>query len=116
MPNSDTKYNISKLRADSTLIDKYKDKIFYKELRINENGLDQRLVITYSAKYQEYQKKIRNTQIERATKISKHKQNDFKRFISETPITPDGKIAKIKKYSINNSIATEESKYWKVGN
>ena len=34
-----------------------------------EVGLEQRLIITYSVKYQEYQKNIRNNQINRAMKI-----------------------------------------------
>ena len=62
-------YNISKLRTDEKLIEQYKDKIFYKERWIKEDGLEQRLIVTYSVKYQEYQKNIRNNQLNRAKKI-----------------------------------------------
>ena len=63
-------------------------KPFYKERWIKEDGLEQRLIITYSVKYQEYQKNIRNNQINRAKKIiasnpdklKKPKQNDPKAF------------------------------------
>ena len=69
LPNETKTYNISKLRTDEKLIKKYKDTVFYKERWIKENGLEQRLIITYSVKYQEYQKNIRNNQINRAMKI-----------------------------------------------
>ena len=49
-------YNISKLRTDEKLIAKYRDTIFYKERWLKENSLEQRLIIAYSVKYQEYQK------------------------------------------------------------
>ena len=86
---SDKTYNIEKLRTDSKLIEIYKDKTFYKERWIKEDNIEQRLIVTYSVKYQEYQKNIRNNQIERAKKlieknpkkIGKAKQNDPKRFI-----------------------------------
>ena len=57
LPGSNKTYNISKLRTDEKLIEEYRDKIFYKERWINEDGLEQRLIVTYSVKYQEYQKK-----------------------------------------------------------
>ena len=69
LPTETKTYNISKLRTDENLIKKYKDTVFYKESWIKENGLEQRLIITYSVKYQEYQKNIRNNQINRAMKI-----------------------------------------------
>ncbi|GMQ59550.1 hypothetical protein AN1V17_39470 [Vallitalea sediminicola] len=43
-------------------------KVFYKERWIKENGLEQKLIVTFSLKYRDYQKSIRNTQIERAVK------------------------------------------------
>ena len=39
------------------------DKIFYKEKWINENGLEQRLIVSYSQKYADYQKHVREEQI-----------------------------------------------------
>lgn len=119
LPGSDKSYNIEKLRTDESLIETYKDKTFYKERWIKENGLEQRLIITYSAKYQEYQKNIRNNQIERAKKlidsnpkkIGKPKQNDPKRFIETLNTTDTGEVANETHYSINQSIIEEESKY-----
>lgn len=119
LPNSSKTYNISKLRTDENLIEKYKDKIFYKERWIREDNLEQRLIVTYSVKYQEYQKNIRNNQINRAKKIiesnpnklKKPKQNDPKRFIKTLNITGDGELAQKSIYEINQSIIDEESKY-----
>lgn len=112
-------YNISKLRTDEKLIEQYRDKIFYKERWIKEDGLEQRLIVTYSVKYQEYQKHIRENQINRAKKIieqkpqklNKAKQNDPKRFIKTTNVTDDGEIAEKSIYAIDQSIIDEESKY-----
>ena len=119
LSGSDNTFNISKLRTDEKLIEKYKDKIFYKERWINENNLEQRLIVTYSVKYQEYQKNIRNNQINRANKIiesnpkklKKPKQNDPKRFIKTLNVTSDGEIAEKSIYTIDQSIIDEEAKY-----
>ena len=119
LPGSSKTYNISKLRTDEKLIEKYKDKIFYKERWIKEDNLEQRLIVTYSVKYQEYQKNIRNNQISRAQKIiennpnklKKPKQNDPKRFIKTLNVTKDGELAEKNIYMINQSIIDEEAKY-----
>jgi len=116
---SDKTYNIEKLRTNQELIETYKDKIFYKERWIKEDGLEQRLIVTYSVKYQEYQKNIRNNQIERAKKlietnpkkIGKAKQNDPKRFIESLNTTSNGEIAEEVYYSINQEVINEEAKY-----
>ena len=119
LPNEKKSYNIEKLRTDKKLIEKYKDKVFYKERWIKEDGLEQRLIVTYSVKYQEYQKNIRNNQIKRAMKLiesnpdklGKSKQNDPKRFIKTTNVTKDGEIAEKSNYSIDQSLIDEEAKY-----
>lgn len=116
---SDKTYNIEKLRTDENLIELYKDKTFYKERWIKEDGIEQRLIVTYSVKYQEYQKNIRNNQIERAKKlmennpkkISKPKQNDPKRFIEIINTTQNGEITSETHYSINQNVIKEEPKY-----
>lgn len=116
---SEKTYNIEKLRTDQELMETYKDKTFYKERWIKEDGIEQRLIVTYSVKYQEYQKNIRNNQIERAKKIitnnpkkiGKAKQNDPKRFIETLNTTTDGEIAEEVHYSINQDIINEEAKY-----
>lgn len=106
-------YNILKLNEE-----KHKDSVFHKERWIKENGLEQKLIVTYSIKYRNYQQKIRNNQIERAQKtidnnpgkLKKSNQNDYKRFIQKTHCTPDGEIAENETYHINiKLIAAEEA-------
>ena len=82
-------YNINDIDKNESSIELYKDKVFFKERWIKENGLEQKLIVTYSLKYRNYQRQIRNSQIERAKvaitnksfKLEKCNQNDFKKFI-----------------------------------
>ena len=119
LPDSDKVYNIESLRFDKKQIERFKGLTFYKERWIKEDGLEQRLIITYSVKYQEYQRNIRNNQIERAKKliennpekINKPKQNDPKRFIETINTTDSGEIAEEIHYSINQNVINEEAKY-----
>ncbi len=92
------------------------EEIYYKERWINENGLSQRLIVSYSPKYAAYQKNVRNSQIERAknlinnpSSVSKNRQNDPKRFIKSSSITSDGEIADKKILTLNqDAIDSEE--------
>lgn len=116
---SDKTYNISKLREDDELIKRYYDKTFYKERWVKENDLEQRLIVTYSPKYQEYQKKIRNNQVSRAlkliesnpSKLGKAKQNDPKRFISTISTTSNGEVAEQNHYQLNQEVINNEAQY-----
>lgn len=112
-------YDISLFDRNKDAYEKYKSETFYKERWIKEDGLEQKLIITYSLKYRDYQRKIRNRQLERAAKlietkpsnINKKTQNDFKRFISSTNITKDGEIADKAVYSINSDVIANEEMY-----
>lgn len=113
------KYNINDIEKDEASIELYKDRIFFKERWINENGLEQKLIVTYSLKYKNYQRQIRNSQIERAKvaiankcfKFDKCNQNDFKRFIKKTNVTNDGEIAEKKVLSLNTDTILKEEKF-----
>ena len=94
------------------------EEIYYKERWINENGLEQRLIVSYSPKYAEYQKSVRNRQVERAqnlinnpTKISKNRQDDPKRFIKSASVTNDGEIASKKVFSLNTTAIEKEEEF-----
>jgi transposase len=94
------------------------EEIYYKERWINENGLEQRLIVSYSPKYADYQKSLRNRQIERAqnlinnpTKISKNRQDDPKRFIKSASVTNDGEIANKKVFSLNTTAIEKEEEF-----
>ena len=112
-------YNINEIENDQKSVELYKDRIFFKERWIKENGLEQKLIVTYSLKYRNYQRQIRNSQIERAKiaiasksfKLDKCNQNDFKRFLKKTNITQDGEIAEKKVLSLNTDTIQKEEKF-----
>lgn len=114
MPGSDKLFDLKSLDPKKDI-----EKVFYKERWIKEDGLEQKLIVTFSLKYQIYQETIRNRQIERAQKIidtnpSKMKKanpNDYKRFISKTSCTKDGEIAKKEVYNIDTELIAQESAY-----
>lgn len=99
--------------------EKYKEEIFYKERWIKEDGLEQKLIVTYSIKYRDYHRQVRDSQIQRAidtldknpSKISKHRQNDYKRFIEKKNCTNDGEIAEKEIYSLNSDLIKSEAAY-----
>lgn len=119
-------YNINELDDE-----KDRDKIFYKSRWINEEGditidgktrkekIEQMLLVTYSIKYRDYLRAIRNGQIERAQKmidrgegaIGKKKQNDPHRFIKTDHATRDGEVADKAKSYIDETLIEEEEKY-----
>jgi len=112
LANDPKTYNITELDESNC-----RDKIYYKQRWIKENGLEQKLIVTYSIKYRDYQRKIRAGQVERAqklietnpTKLKKANQNDYKRFILKTSFTDEGEIPQNDVYSINaETIAKEE--------
>ncbi|MDR3315846.1 MAG: IS1634 family transposase [Coriobacteriales bacterium] len=107
-------YDITELDED-----KHKDTVFYKERWINDGGLEQRLIVTFSLKYKNYQRTIRSRQIQRAQKlidsapksIGKPRQNDFKRLIATVATTTDGEIAEGRAYTIDGGKVTTEEAY-----
>ena len=125
LAGSPNTYDITKL-DNPEFLDKFtgnvsevKEKTFYKERWINEDEFEQRLIITYSIKYMEYQRKIRSKQIERAVKLlntnpqklNKANQNDCKRFIAKTSYTEDGEVAEKTSFSIDTSIIANEEMF-----
>ena len=112
--DSGTVYDISKL-------DEEKDysKTFFKERWINENGLEQRLIVTYSLKYRNYKMQIRENQVQRAVdvieknpaKLKKSSSNDYKRFIEKINVTTDGEVAEKELLSIDNTLVSKEAMY-----
>ena len=107
-------YDLSKLDAE-----KDKDKIYYKSRWINEDGLEQQLIVTFSLKYKEYQQTIRNRQVTRAMKAVKKgksgvetkRQNDPKRFIKADHATENGEVANKPVYYVDQECIKEEEKY-----
>lgn len=119
LDGEDKLFDISLLDEDEKEYQKYKSKTFYKERWIKEDGLEQKLIVTYSLKYRDYHRKIRARQLERAVKlienrksnIKKKNQNDFRRFITSTSITEDGEVADETFYSIDADVIANEEMY-----
>ena len=72
-------------------LDEYAEDVFYKECLTDETAFDEHLVVTYSRKYDLYQKQLRAQQIQRAiTKINRGEirrpksPSDCRRFMKDT--------------------------------
>ena len=124
--SSGIKYNISELDDECD-----REKIFYKTRWIKEEGIvhadrgdrkqiiEQKLIVSYSIKYRDYQRHVRAGQIERARllvdsggkTINKKRQNDPKRFIKTDHVTRDGEIAELSSSYVDQSVIEAEEKY-----
>lgn len=112
-------YNLSDIENDKYLKEKYYNTLFYKIIETETKSVKQDLIVTFSFKYFDYNRNIRNSQIERAKKsietgnVSRKgkNQNDYKRFIDSLNSTDNGEIAENITYSINQDIIDEEEKY-----
>ncbi len=113
LPGSNKKYKLSELDEDADY-----NKVFYKDRWINEDNLEQHLIVTYSIKYRNYQRIIRERQIERAkkfvespSKLTKSRANDPKRFVEQGHCTSEGEIASKTITSLNQIQIDNEAKY-----
>lgn len=124
--DSGKKYKISELDDEQD-----KDKIFYKTRWIKEEGIvhtdrgdkkqiiEQKLIVSYSIKYRDFMRHVREGQIERAMRmvesgertINKKKQNDPKRFIKTDHATKEGEVAELSVSYIDESVIADEEKY-----
>lgn len=96
----------------------YWDKLFYKERYIVENGVEQKLIVTYSLQYRYYQEDHREHQIERAknlisnpSRLNRSNDRDCQRFIKKTSLTKNGEIAEETKYAINQELIDNDAQY-----
>ena len=114
LSNDLKEYNINELDEDKDY-----EKIFYKERWIKENDLEQKLVVTFSLKYKNYQRTIRENQVGRAEKVinsnpdklKKTNPNDYKRFIEKINCTCEGEIAKNQILSIDKELISKEEAF-----
>ena len=112
-------YNLNEIRNNEELKEKYYDKLFYKIISSETKSVKQDLIVTFSFKYFDYNRNIRNTQIERAKKsidtnqaTRKGKnQNDYKRFIIDTKSTDTGEVAENSNLSLNEDLIKQEEQY-----
>ena len=112
-------YNIKSIMEDEELKEKYFETIFYKIIPSETKSVKQDLIVTFSPKYFEYQRNVRNEQIERAKKSIDNKetirkgknQNDYRRFIETISTTKEGEIAENIAHSLNETLIKEEELY-----
>ena len=112
-------YNLETIGNDENLREKYYETLFYKIIETETKSVKQDLIVTFSFKYFDYNRGIRNNQIERAKKSIENNQvtrkgknqNDYRRFIDTLNSTDNGEIAENTTYSINQDVIEEEEKY-----
>lgn len=100
-------------------LDEYADDTFYKERLTDEKAFEEHLIVTYSRKYDLYQKKIRQRQIERAIKkinrgeINRPKSpNDCRRFMKDTYFDGEGNpLEVITAAALNNELIEHEAQF-----
>ena len=112
-------YDLEEIEKNTDLKEKYYDSLFYKIIQTETKSVKQDTIVTFCFKYFDYNRNIRNNQIERAKKsidsnnVTKKgkKQNDPSKFIEEINTTSNGELASEKSYSINEDLIKEEEKY-----
>ena len=126
-------YNLDEIDADEDIRHAFYDCTFYKEewfidavdiyddvlQKTVKRNLSQRLIITFSFKYKDYLKAIRDGRIERAKKliangdkaVKRKGKNDVREFIQEVNYTGAGEVAENTAYSLNEEAILEASGY-----
>lgn len=112
-------YNLNEIKNNEELKEKYYDKLFYKIISSETKSVKQDLIVTFSFKYFDYNRNIRNSQIERAKKsidtnqtTRKGKnQNDYRRFIVDTKSTDTGEVAENSNLSLDEDLIKQEEQY-----
>lgn len=112
-------YNLSTIENDIKLREQYYNTLFYKIIKTETKSVKQDLIVTFSFKYFDYNRSIRNNQIERAKKsiesgnVSRKgkNQNDYRRFIDSLNVTDEGEVAENIEYCINEDIIKKEEIY-----
>ena len=112
-------YNLDAIENDEDLKEKYYDTLFYKIIETETKSVKQDLIVTFCFRYYDYNRNIRNNQIERAKKSIEtnnvtrkgKNQNDYRRLINSINSTDNGEIAENKSYTINQELIEEEEKY-----
>lgn len=97
----------------------YRDSIFYKEQTVDINGLPQRFIVTYSVRSKDYQRKVRQRQIDRAVKtVTKHpgdmdhnRQTDYKRLIQMSFFTEEGEVSSVKQLNLDTEAIAREERF-----
>ena len=115
LSGSDSEVDISEINEEEAL---KSDLVYFKEKWIKENGLEQRLIVSYSVKYKNYQRSIRSRQVERAAKKAEKNAsrthsnpNSPDRFLKEINTTKAGEVAQEKTVVLDGDRIREEERY-----
>ena len=109
-------YSLKKIREDANL----RDVIFYhdEKFAMGSDGFEERIVTTYCGRLREYQRSVRERQLQRAMELVRQgkirkgvNQNDVRRFIVVDSVTENGEVAEKKVFSIDRERFEEESEY-----
>ena len=131
--DSPKKYNLNDIRNNEDLYSKYYSKTFYKEEwfidkvdvfdevigKTVKRDLPQRLIVTFSFKYENYMATLRQRQIDRAVKavskgesgVNKKRQNDYHKYITTVHSTDTGDVAENVVFDINRDAISKAAKY-----
>ena len=112
-------YDLNTIENNDELKEKYYDTLFYKIIETETKSVKQDLIVTFCFRYYDYNRNIRNNQIERAKKSIEtnnvtrkgKNQNDYRRLINSISSTNNGEVAENKSYLINQELIEEEEKY-----
>lgn len=94
------------------------ERTYYKTRWIKEDGLEQKLVVSFSLKYKNYKRSLREAQLVRAEKklenpssLKRKRANDPARFIKDYPVTEEGELASDTLYALDLQGIEEEARY-----
>ena len=112
-------YNLEAIENDEELKEKYYDTLFYKIINTETKSVKQDLIVTFNFRYFDYNRNIRNNQIERARKSIEtnnitrkgKNQNDYRRLINQISSTDNGEVAENQSYTINQELIEQEEQY-----
>lgn len=111
-------YSIRALREEPEKYRMYYDTQFYKESWFVDNdGFEQRYIVTFSLKYMEYLRSVRERQLQRAQKkldrgeANKKGQTDPERFYEQLYMTPLGEVAEESNIWISEEKVADEAQY-----
>lgn len=115
LPGSRKTYSLNNIQDD----DPWEfSRVYFKSRSINENGLEQELIVSYSVKYKQYLRSLREAQLLRAeTKLDKpstlkrKRSQDPTRFIKDYPVTEDGELASHTFYELDEEAIAAEERY-----
>lgn len=121
LKGSEAVYDLRELEENDEML----SKVFYKERFLEgydearDISFNHTLIVTYSQKYRNYQRRIRQQQVDRAAKamardprgMERRGLNDFRRFVKKTAVTPEGEIASGRRYALDSDAIAEEARY-----